>query len=92
MLDRTHLTRWRGHGLAILGHAEAIDYLTRALDQLDPSFVRAQSALRADLAQVFHATGERDQARMEALAAKQLAMQIGSARNRRRVQPFLAPV
>ena len=29
---------------------------------------------------------------MEALAAKQLAMQIGSARNRRRVQPFLAPV
>ena len=92
VLDRTHLTRWRGHGLAVLGDAQAIDYLTRALDQLDPSFVRAQCALRADLAQVFHATGERDQARMEALAAKQLAMQIGSARNRRRVQPFLAPV
>ena len=88
--DRTHLTRWRGHGLAVLGDAQAIDYLTRALDQLDPSFVRAQCALRADLAQAFHATGERDQARMEALAAKQLAMQIGSARNRRRVHPSCA--
>jgi tetratricopeptide (TPR) repeat protein len=91
-LDRTHLTRWRGHGLAILGHAEAIDYLTRALDQLDRSFVRAECALRADLAQVFHRIGERDQARMHALAAKQIAMQIGSERNRRRVLPLLAPI
>ena len=27
-LSITHLVRWRGHGLALLGEAEAIDYLT----------------------------------------------------------------
>jgi len=54
--------------------------------------VRAESALRADLAQVFHRIGERDQARIHALAAKQIALQIGSERNRRRVLPLLAPV
>lgn len=92
VLDHTHLTRWRGHGLAILGDPEAVEHLTQALDRLDTSFVRAHCALRADLAQAFHATGERDQARNHALAAKQLAQQIGSERNRRRVLAFLAPI
>jgi tetratricopeptide (TPR) repeat protein len=84
-LNITHLVRWRGHGLALLGEPEAIDYLTRALDDHNPDFVRAECALHTDLAHALHAAGERAQVRHHALIAKQLAAQIGSQRNRRRL-------
>ena len=87
-LDRTHLTRWRGHGLAILGDAEAIDYLTRALDQLDRSFVRARIRFaRRPCAGIPRHRRTRSGPHARA-RRKQIAMQIGSERNRRRV---LAP-
>ncbi|MCA1675750.1 MAG: hypothetical protein LC799_27415, partial [Actinobacteria bacterium] len=54
-LDTIHLTRWRGHALARLGHPDATTILTDALNQLDPTFVRAQTALHVDLA-IAHAT------------------------------------
>lgn len=84
-LNPTHLTRWRGHGLALLGEPEAIDYLTRALADHHRDFVRAECALHTDLAHAHHAAGERDQARHHARIAKQLAVQVGSQRNRRRL-------
>lgn len=87
-LNSTHLTRWRGHGLALLGEPEAIAYLTRALEHHNPDFVRAECALRADLAHALHAAGEHTEARHHALTAKQLAVQIGSERNRLRVIPL----
>jgi tetratricopeptide (TPR) repeat protein len=87
-LNTTHLARWRGHGLALLGEPEAIVYLTHALEHHNPEFVRAECALRADLAHALHAAGEHTEARHHALAAKQLAVQIGSERNRLRVIPL----
>ena len=84
-LNITHLARWRGHGLALLGEPEAIDYLTRALDHHHPDFVRAECALHTDLAHALHAAGERGPAREHARIAKQLAAQVGSQRNRRRL-------
>ena len=91
-LNVAHLTRWRGHSLALLGEPEAIDYLTAALDEHNPEFVRAECALRTDLAHALHAAGERAEARKHALIAKQLAVQIGSERNRRRVTPLTRPL
>ncbi len=91
-LNTTHLTRWRGHGLAILGEPEAITFLSEALDAHSPEFVRAKCGLHADMAIALHAIGERPEARKHALAAKQLAVQIGSERNRRRVSPLTGPV
>jgi tetratricopeptide (TPR) repeat protein len=91
-LNTAHLTRWRGHGLALLGEPEAIDYLTAALDEHNPEFVRAECGLRTDLAHALHAVGERAEAREHALIAKQLAVQIGSERNRRRVTPLTPPL
>lgn len=87
-LNATHLTRWRGHILAVLGEPEAITYLTDALGAHDPQFVRAKCALHADLAHALHANGEHTEARDHALTAKQLAVQIGSERNRLRVIPL----
>ena len=76
----------------MLGEPEAIDYLTAALDEHNPEFVRAECALRTDLAHALHAAGERAEARKHALIAKQLAVQIGSERNRRRVTPLTRPL
>jgi hypothetical protein len=76
----------------LLGEPEAIDYLTAALDEHNPEFVRAECALRTDLAHALHAAGERAEARKHALIAKQLAVQIGSERNRRRVTPLTRPL
>ncbi len=51
-----------------------------ALTRLDPSFVRAETSLRVDLATALTATGEHDEARIHANRARTLAAQLGSAR------------
>lgn len=89
-LDSVHLARWRGHALASFGHPDATTVLTDALDQLDPSFVRAETALRVDLATAMAANGDRDEARTHADHAARLAAQVGSARQRRRITNLLA--
>jgi tetratricopeptide (TPR) repeat protein len=62
-LDTVHLTRWRVHALARFGDPHATAVLINALNGLDPSFVRAQTALRVDLAIALTASGDRDEAR-----------------------------
>lgn len=91
-LDPVHLARWRGHALARFGHPDAITVLTDALSRLDPSFVRAETALRVDLATALAANGDQDEARTHADHAARLAAQLGSARQRRRVTTLLVTV
>jgi tetratricopeptide (TPR) repeat protein len=91
-LNMAHLTRWRGHGLALLGEPQAIPHLTRALNDHSPEFVRAECALHVDLAHAIYAAGEPAEARKHALIAKQLAVQVGSERNRRRITPLTMPL
>ncbi len=91
-LDLVHLARWRGHALARLGHPDATAVLTDALNRLDPTFVRAQTALRVDLAIAHTADGDRDEARTHADHAARLAAQVGSTRQRRRITTLLTKV
>lgn len=90
-LDEVHLARWRGNALARLGRADAIDQLTAALARLDPLFVRAACTVHTDLAVAYAAAGERQQAVDEARTARQLAIQIGSERIRRRLAQLRLP-
>jgi len=91
-LDTVHLARWRGHALARFGEPDAITVLTDALARHDPTFVRAETALRVDLATALTATGDRDEAREHANQAARLASQVGSARQRRRIMILLVSV
>lgn len=84
-LNEAHLSRWRGHCLAHTGDEEAVDYLRHALDEMDTSFVRAAAGLRCDLAQALFSCGERDEARTHLSAARSIANQVGSVRQRRRI-------
>lgn len=88
-LDTIHLARWRGHALARFGGSEAVAVLTDVLPHHDRSFVRAETGLRVDLAYALSASGYRSEAREHARKAAQLAMQIGSVRQRRRVKLLL---
>lgn len=90
VFDSTHLARWRGSALARLGMREAIDVLSDVLNRLDPSFARAETALRVDLVQVFTATGAQDDATAHASRARLLATQIGSRRQHKRLTSLLA--
>ncbi len=91
-LDVIHLARWRGHALARFGDPDATAVLTSALNRLDPSFVRAETGLRVDLATALAAAGEVDEARIHADHAIRLAAQVGSARQRRRAKTLLVTV
>lgn len=84
-LDNTHLVRWRGHALARFGDTEAVTVLRDALDRHDRTFTRAETALRIDLATAFAATHDRDSAEAEAARARELANDIGSTRQQRRI-------
>jgi tetratricopeptide (TPR) repeat protein len=84
-LNQVHLARWRGHALAKCGEPEAVDVLTGALEQLDPTFIRAQTALHVDLALAFSTNGEASESHTQAMRAMHLATLIGSNRQRRRM-------
>jgi hypothetical protein len=90
VLDETHLRRWRGHCLARLGAAEAIDELSSALVTLDPTFTRAAAALYCDLALAHSVRGERDAAHDAAERSRELATRTASARQQRRLNRLLA--
>lgn len=89
-LDPVHLARWRGHALARLAERDAITVLTDALARLDPTFVRAETALRVDLATAHANTGNRNEAHIHAHHAARLATQVGSTRQQRRITTLLA--
>ncbi|MBV9162654.1 MAG: hypothetical protein JO281_14145 [Pseudonocardiales bacterium] len=91
-LDAVHLARWRGHALPRFGDPDAITILTDALDRLDRTFVRAETALRVDLATAHVANGDHDETRSQADHAARLAAQVGSARQHRRIIALLATV
>ena len=84
-LDAVHLARWRGHILARLRESEAITVLTDALSHLDPTFVRAQVALRADVAIALKCNDMAEDACRESARVRALLDGIGSERQLRRL-------
>ncbi|MFF9622090.1 XRE family transcriptional regulator [Streptomyces griseosporeus] len=84
-LNGAHLTRWRGNVLAMLGDDDAVTSLYDALKGIDPTFVRAQAGLHADLAQAHLARAEYDDAGRHLRKARLLAGRTGSVRQRRRI-------
>ncbi|WP_328223884.1 XRE family transcriptional regulator [Streptomyces sp. NBC_00310] len=84
-LNSAHLARWRGNVLALLGDDEAVISLYDALGMADPTFVRANAGLHADLAQAHLARAEYDDANTHIRQARLLASRTGSVRQRRRV-------
>ena len=84
-LDSVHLARWRGHALARCGAHEAVEVLANSLDKLDPTFTRAETALRVDLARAFTVLNEPPEALTQARKAADLATKIGSVRQQRRI-------
>ena len=84
-LQGAHLDRWRGHALAMLGHVEAVGTLASALDRLDPTFTRAETSLRVDLANALSQSGDTGRAHFQASQAELLAVEIGSVRLQRRL-------
>lgn len=85
-LENVHLDRWRGHALTRLDDVEAVGVLTNALERLDPTFTRAETSLRVDLAVALGATGEHDGARAHVARAEMLATEIGSVRQQHRIR------
>jgi tetratricopeptide (TPR) repeat protein len=90
VLDERHLRRWRGHCLARLGAAEAIDELSAALATLDPTFTRAAAALHCDLALAHSVRGEHDAAHAAAERSRELATRTASVRQQRRLNRLVA--
>jgi tetratricopeptide (TPR) repeat protein len=88
-LNSAHLARWRGHSMARLGHAEAVEVLTAALGQLDPEFNRAAAGLHVDLATAYSVVGEEDAAQHHAQSAASLSDSTGSHRQRVRIETLL---
>ncbi|MFD2082553.1 hypothetical protein SAMN05421678_1022 [Actinopolymorpha cephalotaxi] len=84
-LNASHLTRWRGNALALIGDDHAVADLYNALSGLDPSFTRAQAGLRCDLAQAHMARGEYDDAADHLSVARLVTSRTGSVRHRRRI-------
>ncbi|CDR08547.1 helix-turn-helix domain-containing protein [Streptomyces iranensis] len=84
-LNTSHLTRWRGNVLAMLGDGEAVSSLYEALGTADPTFVRAKAGLHCDLVKAHLARAEYDDAQTHLRQARLLASRAGSVRQRRRV-------
>lgn len=84
-LNDSHLTRWRGNALALIGQDSAVLDLRAALESMDPTFLRAQAGVRCDLAQAHTFRGEYDEAARQIKEARRLANRTGSVRHRRRI-------
>lgn len=91
MLNSVHLTRWRGHALARLGSDEAISEVEAVLDSVRTASARATAGALVDLAYAYAAKGDRDAAVNYVRMARQLAGQIGSERQKRRLSGLVLP-
>lgn len=89
-LNGTHLARWQGNVLAMLGDSDAVTSLYRALEDMDPSFVRARAGLHTDLAHAHLTRAEYDDAHTHLRQARLLAGRTSSVRQRRRVDMLSA--
>ncbi|MGV9876966.1 helix-turn-helix domain-containing protein [Streptomyces cellulosae] len=89
-LNDTHLARWQGNVLAMLGDGDAVTSLYGALENMDPSFVRARAGLHTDLAHAHLTRAEYDDAHTHLRQARLLAGRTGSVRQRRRVDMLSA--
>lgn len=89
-LNGTHLARWQGNVLAMLGDSDAVTSLYGALEDMDPSFVRARAGLHTDLAHAHLTRAEYDDAHTHLRQARLLAGRTGSVRQRRRVDMLSA--
>lgn len=86
VFGEVHLARWHGNALARLGDREAFDVLSLALERLDPTFVRAETVVLADMVEVLLRDGEPEAAARHAERCLSLTSQIGSVRQRRRIE------
>ena len=84
-LSETHLARWRGNCLVRLGDTAAVEHSLGALAAMDATFTRAEAGLRCDLAEAMLLAGERDESALHARRARELALRVGSVRQRRRI-------
>jgi len=89
-LNGTHLARWHGNVLAMLGDGDAVTRLYGALEDMDPSFVRARAGLHTDFAHAHLTRAEYDDAHTHLRQARLLASRTGSVRQRRRVDMLSA--
>jgi tetratricopeptide (TPR) repeat protein len=85
MLTLAHLDRWRGHCLADLGDAAAVEALHGA-QSAESDSVRAATGLRTDLALALLRLGRMEEAVAEASQAQSMAARFGSVRQRRRLR------
>lgn len=89
-LTGEHLTRWRGHSLALAGDEQAVADLYDALDSMDATFARATAGLHCDLAQAHLLRQDFADAAGHLRSARRLASRTGSVRHRRRIQRLTA--
>ena len=90
VFDGTHLDRWIGHTLVILGDKAAEEQLRVAGAKMDGSFTRAAASLNLDLATVLLRRGEKEEATHLLLRGEQLARQVSSRRQLTRARRLRA--
>jgi transcriptional regulator with XRE-family HTH domain len=90
VFNATHLDRWLGHTLAILGDAAAEDRLRGAEAGMDTTFTRARASLSLDLATALMKRGDREEASERLTQADRLAKQVASRRQLARVSRLRA--
>jgi tetratricopeptide (TPR) repeat protein len=84
--DQSHLVRWKGHSLVLVGQPETtLAILHEALDSVDASFVRARAGALVDLATLHLRQGEVDATCSVLAEAFRLTRQTQSAKNHRRI-------
>lgn len=91
MLNPGHLARWRGHALSRLRDRRAVSELELILNGVNPTTARARAGTLVDLAFAHSVAGNRDSAIEHARLARQLASEIGSERQKRRLERLLFP-
>ncbi|WP_017540815.1 helix-turn-helix domain-containing protein [Nocardiopsis halophila] len=84
-LTSNHLTRWRGHTLALAGDDQAVTDLYGVLEAMDPTFTRAEAGVRSNLAHAHLVRKEYAEAMSQLQKARLLANRTGSVRHRRRI-------
>jgi tetratricopeptide (TPR) repeat protein len=91
MLNSGHLARWQGHALSRLRDDRAISEREAVLNDVNPTTARARVGTLVDLAFAHATRGDRATARNYAREARQVASQIGSERQKKRLARLLLP-